>query len=69
MLMTETYTRTIFSRKATKKSGEDAIELDAEDQLFYDLLKSELDVLLRQPPSGSIHKITTYSRAQRTPLT
>ncbi len=45
----------------------DVIRLDVDDQLFYDMLKRELDALLRQPQSGIIRKITSYSRA-RTPL-
>ncbi len=68
MLMTETYTQTAFPREVTKKSDKDVIRLDADDQLFYDMLKSELDVLLRQPQSGIIRKIRSYSRAQRAPL-
>ncbi len=66
--MTETYTQTIFPRKATRETDSERIQLDADDQLFYDLLKSELDALLRQPQSGIVSKITSYSQAQRTRL-
>ena len=66
--MTETYTRTIPPQGAAKKSNPDAIRLDVDDQLFYEMLKSELDALLRQPQSRSISKITSYSRIRRMPL-
>lgn len=66
--MTETYTQTISPREAAKKTDTDMVRLDADDQLFYDMLKAELDVLLRQPQSGIINKITSYSRARRAPL-
>lgn len=67
--MTETYTQTVISQEAYEESDHDVIRLDVDDQLFYDMLKNELDVLLRQPQSGSISKITSYSRSQRMPLT
>lgn len=66
--MTETYTQTISSRAVAKKLDNGVVRLDNEDQLFYDVLKYELDTLLRQPRSGIISKIRSYSRAQRTPL-
>ena len=68
MLMTETYTQTISPREAAKKTDTDMVRLDADDQLFYDMLKAELDVLLRQPQSGIINKITSYSRGRRATL-
>ncbi|HWK99932.1 MAG TPA: hypothetical protein VNQ55_08295 [Parapedobacter sp.] len=66
--MTETYTQTISPREASGKSDRPIIRLDVDDQLFYDMLKNELDALLRQPRPGSISKITSYSRGQRMPL-
>ncbi|MGV3761221.1 hypothetical protein [Parapedobacter sp.] len=66
--MTETYTRAIPQREVTKKLQNDVIRLDADDQLFYDMLKSELDALLRQPQAGTISKIRSYSRTQRASL-
>jgi len=66
--MTETYTQTISPREASGKSDRHVIQLNVDDQLFYDMLKNELDTLLRQPQPGSISKITSYSRSQRMPL-
>lgn len=66
--MTETYTRTHTSREVPGKLDRDAIQLDVDDQLFYDMLRSELDALLDQPQSGIINKITSYSRTRHTPL-
>lgn len=66
--MAETYTRTHASHRVSKKIDRDTIRLDVDDQLFYDLLRNELDTLLRQPQPGIINKITSYSRAQRTLL-
>ena len=66
--MTKTYTQTIFPSEVTKTPDNYTVRLDDDDQLFYDMLKSELDALLRQPQLGIINKITSYSRAQRAPL-
>lgn len=67
--MTKTYTQTIFPSEVTKKSdNHTTVRLDGDDRLFYDMLKSELDALLRQPQSGIIDNITSYSRTQRAPL-
>ncbi|WP_262245192.1 hypothetical protein [Parapedobacter soli] len=66
--MTETYTQTILLRKAAKNSDNDIIRLDVDNQLFYDLLKGDLDSLLREPRMGSVDRITSYSRSQRMPL-
>ena len=66
--MTKTYTQTFFRSEVTKKSDNYTVRLDDDDQLFYDMLKSELDALLRQPQSETINKVTSYSRAQRAPL-
>lgn len=68
MLMTETYTQTISPREATEEADTDMVRLDVDDQLFYDMLKVELDVLLRQPRSGVINEIRSYSRTRRAPL-
>ena len=66
--MTETYTQRMPPSEAIRKSDQEVIRLDVDDQLFYDMLKSELDALLRQPESGSISKITSYSRTRHMPL-
>ncbi|MEC3880768.1 hypothetical protein [Parapedobacter sp. 10938] len=66
--MTETYTQTVSSREVDRHLDSDVIRLDADDQLFYDMLKSELDALLRQPHSEIISKITSYSQTRRAPL-
>lgn len=66
--MTGTYTRTHTVNEASGKLGPDTIRLDVDDQLFYEMLKGELDALLHQPQPGIIHAITSYSRTHRTPL-
>ena len=67
--MTETYTQTISSREAAKETLiPDDDRLDVDDRLFYEMLRSELDALLRQPRSRSVNRIISYSRAQRMPL-
>lgn len=67
--MTETYTQPSSAHHGTSgKSVTEFVRLDADDQLFFNMLKSKLDVLLRQPAAGSIRKITSYSRNQRMPL-
>lgn len=68
MLMIETYTLKNSHLGAIKKLDKEGIRLDVDDQLFYDFLKNEMDALLRQPRSGSITKITSYSKAWRMPL-
>ena len=68
VLMIETYTQPTLSKEITGKPANDDVRLDVDDQLFFDMLKNELDVLLRQPKTGSIRKITSYSRSQRMPL-
>jgi len=66
--MTETYTRTHTANKVPGKLAPDTIRLDVDDQLFYEMLRDELDALLHQPQSGIINEITSYSRTHRTPL-
>ena len=61
--MTETYTSKQSSQGIIRKLGQETIQLDKDDELFYDFLKREMDVLLRQPPTNSIQRITSYSKA------
>lgn len=66
--MIETYTQTIFAQETSENPDHEVVRLDMDDQLFYDMLKSELDMLIRQPKPGSISKITSYSRSHQMPL-
>jgi len=66
--MTETYTTKNPTTGAIRKLDMDPIRLDADDELFYDLLKGKLGALLCKPTRESIDKITAYSKAWRTPL-
>ncbi|SEL73862.1 hypothetical protein [Parapedobacter koreensis] len=67
--MTETYTTKSPARGIIKRLDKETIRLDVDDQLFYELIKSKMDTILRQPHPGSITKISSYSKAWRTPLT
>ena len=66
--MTETYTSKHSSQGIIRKLEQETIRLDIDDELFYDFLKSEMDVLLRQPRPSSIHRITSYSKAGQASL-
>ncbi|MBK1441272.1 hypothetical protein JHJ32_14830 [Parapedobacter sp. ISTM3] len=66
--MTETYTTKIPTQGIIKKLDKENIRLDFDDELLYDLIKGQMDALLRQPHARSISKITSYSKARRTPL-
>ena len=61
VLMIETYTPATLSKELTGKPVDGIVRLDIDDQLFFEMIKNELDFLLRQPKAGSIHKITSYS--------
>ncbi len=64
--MTETYTTKHPTCGVIRKLKREQSQLDIDDQLFYDFLKNEMDTLLRQPQSGSIRKITCYSKTGQT---
>ncbi|MFC7524508.1 hypothetical protein ACFQRK_11160 [Parapedobacter sp. GCM10030251] len=66
--MTETYTSKPSSQGIIRKIEREALRLDLDDELFYDFLKSEMDALLRQPHPSSIHRITSYSKAEQASL-
>lgn len=66
--MTETYTSKHSSQGIIRKLEQETIRLDIDDELFYDFLKSEMDVLLRQPHPSSIHRIISYSKARQASL-
>ncbi len=66
--MTETYTTKKTANGVIKKLNRGNCELDFDDQLFYDVLKSKMDTLLRKPQDGSINKIASYSKTWDAPL-
>ncbi len=66
--MTETYTTKKSVPGIVKKLSRENPQLDFDDELFYDFLKNRMDILIRQPQAESISKITSYSKALRTPL-
>ncbi|PPL02865.1 hypothetical protein [Parapedobacter indicus] len=66
--MTKTYTSKHASQDIIRKLERDAIRLDLDDELFYDFLKSDMNALLRQPRSSSIHRIISYSKAGQVSL-
>lgn len=65
--MTEIYTTLPPVQGIVRKIDRDAHDLDLDDRLFYADLKHKMNGLLLQPKVGSIRKITTYSKALRTP--
>lgn len=65
--MTKTYTKGPADGMV-KTLNKENTRLDFDDELFYDIIKSKMDTLLRQPQRGSINKITSYSKARRTTL-
>jgi len=68
MLMTETYTKPPTPQGTVRKPDTGCHQLELDDELFYNFLKTELNRLLIQPSGASIKKITAYSKAWRTAM-
>ena len=63
--MDETSTTTTLNETSNQKAmnESDAIEnLEADDLIFYHSLRSDLDLLKRNPNSQTIHNILNYSK-------
>ena len=62
--MDETSTTTLNETSNEKAMNEsDAIEnLEADDLIFYHSLRTELDLLKRNPSSQTVHYILNYSK-------
>ena len=66
--MGETSTTTIneTSNQAAMKATDATTEnLEADDLIFYHSLRSELDLLKKNPSSKTVHQILNYSRSLR----
>ena len=66
--MGENSTITIFSEtsKATAMKVSDATEnLDADDLIFYNSLRPDLDLLKKNPSPQILHNILNYSKSLR----
>jgi hypothetical protein len=65
--MGETFTTTLNDTSNQKAMNEsDAIEnLEADDLMFYHSLRTDLDLLKRNPSSETVHNILNYSKSMR----
>lgn len=65
--MGETFTTTLNDTTNQKAMNEsEAIEnLEADDLMFYHSLRTDLDLLNRNPSSETIHNILNYSKSLR----
>ncbi|MBS1501769.1 MAG: hypothetical protein JST32_06890 [Bacteroidetes bacterium] len=65
--MDEISTTTLNTKSDGKTMNEsDVIEnLDADDLIFYHSLRTDLDLLQKNPSQQTIHKILDYSKSRR----
>ena len=65
--MGETFTTTLNNTSNQKAMNEsEAIEnLEADDLMFYHSLRTDLDLLKKNPSSETIHNILNYSKSRR----
>ena len=65
--MGETFTTTLNDTSNQKAMNEsEAIEnLEADDLMFYHSLRTDLDLLKKNPSSETIHNILNYSKSLR----
>lgn len=65
--MGETFTTTLNNTSNQKAMNEsEAIEnLEADDLMFYHSLRTDLDLLKRNPSPETIHNILNYSKSLR----
>jgi hypothetical protein len=66
--MGETSTTTInetSNRAAMKETDTRTENLEADDLIFYHSLRTELDLLKKNPSSKTIHQILNYSKSLR----
>jgi hypothetical protein len=65
--MGETFTTTLNNASNQKAMNEsEAIEnLEADDLMFYHSLRTDLDLLKKNPSSETIHNILNYSKSLR----
>lgn len=63
--MTETDTTKFAPHVVIKTLSQEKSLLDADDKVFYELLKCRMDTILRTPREESVHKVLSYSNKQR----
>jgi len=67
--MGETSTTTTFNetsnRAAMKETDAKSENLEADDLIFYHSLRTELNLLKKNPSSKTIHQILNYSKSLR----
>jgi hypothetical protein len=64
--MDETFTTTLNAIANNTQMNEDVQEnLDADDLIFYNSIRADLDLLNRKPKLQTIHQILDYSKSLR----
>lgn len=64
--MDETFTRTLNATANQAQMNENAQEyLDADDMIFYNSIRADLDLLTKKPKLQTIHQILDYSKSLR----
>jgi hypothetical protein len=64
--MDETFTKTLNVPVNNTKVNEELLEnLDADELMFYHSLRTDLDLLKRNPKVETIHNILNYSKSLR----
>jgi len=64
--MDETFTRTLNAIANQAQMNENAHEyLDADDMIFYNSIRADLDLLTKKPKVQTIHQILDYSKSLR----
>jgi hypothetical protein len=64
--MDETFTKTLDLPANVAKVNEELIEnLDADELMFYHSLRTDLDLLKRNPQTETIYNILNYSKSLR----
>lgn len=64
--MDETFTRTLNATANQAQMNENAQEyMDADDMIFYNSIRADLDLLTKKPKLQTIHQILDYSKSLR----
>ncbi|MDN3582216.1 hypothetical protein [Mucilaginibacter flavus] len=64
--MDETFTKTLNATANQALMNENAQEnLDADDMIFYNSIRADLDLLTKKPKVQTIHQILDYSKSLR----
>ncbi|MEO3407184.1 hypothetical protein AAFN85_24920 [Mucilaginibacter sp. CAU 1740] len=64
--MDETFTKTLNALANQGEMNRDVQEnLDADDVIFYNSIRADLDLLVKKPKVQTIHQILDYSKSLR----